>query len=66
MKGDKLIAVEKQYKAGYSGHVPTARDTFGGAHYGIGSHLSPDGYKKAGELSGLAPRAKVVAHGHPS
>jgi len=47
VKGDVNIEVSKNIKSGYSGHVPTARDTFGGAHYGVGSHGSPDGYKKA-------------------
>ena len=47
VKGDRAIAVAKNVKSGYSGHVPVARDTFGGAHYGVGSHGTPDGYKKA-------------------
>jgi len=47
VKGDRSIEVQKNVKSGYSGHVPTARDTFGGAHYGVGSHGSPDAYKKA-------------------
>jgi hypothetical protein len=44
---DRSIEVQKNVKSGYSGHVPTSRDTFGGAHYGVGSHTSPDNYKKA-------------------
>lgn len=46
-KGDRSIEVAKNVKSGYSGHVPVARDTFGAAHYGVGSHGSPDLYKKA-------------------
>jgi hypothetical protein len=47
IKGDRCIEVNSTVKSGYSGHVPRARDTFGGAHYGVGSAQSPDGYKKA-------------------
>ena len=47
IKGDRCIEVGKNVKSGYSGHVPVARDTFGVAHYGVGAHVSPDGYKKA-------------------
>lgn len=47
VKGDQMIAVNKNVKSGYSGHVPVARDTFGAAHYGVGSHGTPDAYKKA-------------------
>ena len=47
LKGDRQINVAKTVKSGYSGHIPQARDTFGGAHYGVGSHASPSGYKKA-------------------
>ena len=45
--GQRNIEVTKNVKSGYSGYVPVARDTFGGAHYGVGSATSPDGYKKA-------------------
>lgn len=61
-KGDKLIDVGKgfcetsNYKAGYQGHIPRARDTFGGAHYGIGSHLSPDDYDLENKLAGTGTK----------
>ena len=44
---DRSVEVTKNVKSGYSGYVPVARDTFGAAHYGVGSHVSPDNYKKA-------------------
>ena len=47
VKGDRCIEVAKNVKSGYSGHVPNSRDTFGGAHYGVGSFVSPAGYVKA-------------------
>ena len=62
VKGDMNRDVSKQYKAGYSGHVPMARDTFGIAHYGIGSHDSPDGYKKAGKLRRVAEGVWQSSH----
>ena len=62
VKGDKNIDVGQgfsattTYKAGYSGHIPRARDTFGGAHYGIGSHGSPDDYDLENKLAGTGTK----------
>jgi len=56
VKGDKCIVAKEHVKSGYSGHVPAARDTFGGAHYGIGSHLSPDDYDLENKLAGTGTK----------
>jgi len=45
LNGNRSIEVTKNVKSGYSGHVPVSRDTYGGAHHGVGSHGSPDLYK---------------------
>lgn len=76
VKGDALLDVQKQVKAGYSGHVARARDTFGLSHYGVGSHDTPDGYKKAAPKRNLhgkraCSRQTELTHhqtgcGHPS
>jgi hypothetical protein len=56
VKGDKLILAKPHVMAGYSGHVPAARDTFGGSHYGVGSHLSPDDYELENRLAGTGTK----------
>lgn len=63
VKGDALLDVQKQVKAGYSGHVARARDTFGLSHYGVGSHDSPDAYKKAAPKRNLHDMRDVVGDG---
>lgn len=56
VKGDKMILAKPHVKAGYSGHIPAARDTFGGSHYGVGSHLSPDDYDLENKLAGTGTK----------
>ena len=52
----KPTPVVKDFKAGYSGHVPEARDTFGGAHYGVLCHKSPDDYDLENKLAGTGTK----------
>lgn len=56
LKGDKCVLAKQHIKSGYSGHVPAARDTFGAAHYGVGSHLSPDDYDLENKLAGTGTK----------
>lgn len=53
VKGDRMIEVSTNVKSGYAGHIPMARDTFGGAHYGVGSYGSPDLYNAENAAEGV-------------
>jgi len=53
VKGDRHLEVSKNIKSGYAGHVPQSRDTFGGAHYGVGSYDSPDLYNEENARDGV-------------
>lgn len=65
IKGDRCIEVGQNVKSGYSGHIPRSRDTFGGAHYGVGSYESPDIYnaENAAEGTGTKMGDMRLIHG---
>jgi len=53
IKCDRNIEVANNVKSGYAGHIPLARDTFGGAHYAVGSYDSPDLYNEENARDGV-------------